>query len=62
MQIEKGGGLKEKYDMINKWTYDRFVEARQQMQPGSTKIIQQWASQAAVQYQDPEFPFAALHG
>jgi len=61
-QIEKGYGAKEKYEMINKWTFDRFVEARQQMQPISTKIIQQWASQAALQYQGPDFSFTASHG
>lgn len=40
-QIEKGSGIKEKFDQINKWTFDRFVEARRQMQPVSTRIIQQ---------------------
>lgn len=33
VQIEQGGGVKEKFNMIQKWTFDRFVEARQQMQP-----------------------------
>lgn len=60
-EIEKGAGIKEKFNMINKWTYDRFVEARQQMQPVSTISIQQWTSQAAVQFQGPEFSFTASH-
>ncbi|XP_071639392.1 uncharacterized protein [Temnothorax longispinosus] len=60
-QIEKGSGVKEKFDLINKWTFDRFVEARQQMQPVSTRMIQQWASQAALQYQGPDFLFTASH-
>lgn len=31
------------------------------MQPVSTRIIQQWASQAALQHQGPEFSFTASH-
>lgn len=58
-QIEQGGGKKEKYFMINKWTYDRFVEARDLMRPVSTRILQQWATQAATQFQGPHFKFTA---
>jgi len=61
IQIEQGGGVKEKFNMIQKWTFDRFVEARQQMQPILTRTIQQWASQAAIQYQGPEFSFTASY-
>lgn len=50
------------YDMINKWTYDHFCEARQQMQPVTTRMLQQWASQAAIQYEESGFSFVASLG
>lgn len=46
------GGVKECYDKINKWTYDRFYESRVNKQPVSTRMIQQWASVAAMQFEN----------
>ncbi|XP_067214157.1 uncharacterized protein [Linepithema humile] len=54
-KIEQGGGVKEKYEAINKWTIDRFCEAREQKKPVITRMLQQWASQAAVQFESLNF-------
>jgi len=54
-EIEQGGGIKEKYEAINKWTIDRFREAREQKKPVTTRMLQQWASQAAVQFEGLNF-------
>lgn len=54
-EIEQGGGIKEKYEAINKWTIDRFHEAREQKKPVTTRMLQQWASQAAAQFKNLNF-------
>ncbi|GFY20562.1 HTH CENPB-type domain-containing protein [Trichonephila clavipes] len=53
-QIRRGGSTKYKYT-IDKWTHDRFVEARQSNQQVTTRNLQQWALAAASQFPDLEF-------
>ncbi|GFX83605.1 HTH CENPB-type domain-containing protein [Trichonephila clavipes] len=53
-QIRRGGSTKDKYT-IDKWTHDRFVEARQYNQQVTTRNLQQWALAAASQFPDLEF-------
>ncbi|KAL6254731.1 hypothetical protein P5V15_014052 [Pogonomyrmex californicus] len=48
-EIEKGGDIMEKFDIINK-EKKQFV---------TTRILQQWASAAAVQYRSQHFNFTA---
>lgn len=59
--IEKGGTNRNKYAAINKWTYDRFVEARERAQHVTTTTLQRWAMGAAMQYisGDSDFNFTA---
>ncbi|GFW40918.1 HTH CENPB-type domain-containing protein [Trichonephila clavipes] len=54
-QIRRGGSTKDKYTTIDKWTHDRFVEARQSNQQVTTRNLQQWALAAASQFPDLEF-------
>ncbi|KMQ88678.1 pogo transposable element with krab domain [Lasius niger] len=54
-EIERGGGNKEKYEMINKWTLDRFRKARTEKKPVTTRMLREWASQAAVQFENFQF-------
>ncbi|GFV02773.1 HTH CENPB-type domain-containing protein [Trichonephila clavipes] len=54
-QIRRGGSTKDKYTTIDKWTHDRFVEARQSNQQVTTRNLQQWALAAACQFPDLEF-------
>ena len=61
-EIESGGGVMEKHNIINKWTLDRFYEARQQKLPVTTRMLQQWATQAAMQFEGENFSFSASHG
>lgn len=53
--IKKGGNTFDKYAIIDSWTYDRFVEARQNYQQVTTKNLQQWALSAARQFRNFEF-------
>ncbi|GFV37283.1 HTH CENPB-type domain-containing protein, partial [Trichonephila clavipes] len=53
----RGGSTKDKYTTIDKWTHDRFVEARQSNQQVTTRNLQQWALAAASQF--PGFEFKA---
>lgn len=53
--IKKGGNKFDKYTIIDSWTYDRFVEARQNYQQVTTKNLQQWALSAVGQFGDFEF-------
>lgn len=55
--IKKGGTAYDKYSIIDSWTYDRFVEARQHYQQVTTRNLQQWALAAANQF--PNFDFKA---
>ncbi|GFT04461.1 HTH CENPB-type domain-containing protein [Trichonephila clavipes] len=54
-QIRRGGSTKDKYTTIDKWTHDRFVEARQSNQQVTTRNLQQWDLAAASQFPDLEF-------
>lgn len=55
--VKKGRNTFDKYSIIDSWTYDRFVEARQNYQQVTTRNLQQWALAAAGQY--PDFAFKA---
>ncbi|KMQ86730.1 tigger transposable element-derived protein 6-like protein [Lasius niger] len=58
--IEKGGTNWNKYATIDKWTFDRFIEARRHNEHVTTRILQQWAASAALQYTtDTDFKFSA---
>lgn len=59
--IEKGGTNRDKYAAIDKWTYDRFVEARERAEHVTTTTLQRWAMGAAMQYisGDRDFKFTA---
>lgn len=54
-QIKSGGSKFDKYCIVDSWTYDRFVEARQNFHQITTRNLQQWALAAASQFQDFEF-------
>lgn len=53
--IKNGGTRKDKYNTIDSWTYDRFVEARCCNQQITTRNLQQWALAAASQFPELEF-------
>lgn len=53
--IEKGGNVSDKYSIIDTWTYDCFIEARQNNQQVTTRNLQQWALTAAAQFADLRF-------
>lgn len=55
--IKKGGTLFDKYAVIDSWTYDRFMEARQGYHQVTTRNLQEWALAAAGQF--PDFAFKA---
>ncbi|KAK9295328.1 hypothetical protein QLX08_010314 [Tetragonisca angustula] len=55
----KGVGVKESFDYINKYTYDRFTETRNDKRPVTTRMLQQWASAAALPFQSNSFHFTA---
>ncbi|GFT57299.1 HTH CENPB-type domain-containing protein [Trichonephila clavipes] len=55
MERARNGSTKDKYTTIDKWTHDRFVEARQSNQQVTTRNLQQWALAAASQFPDLEF-------
>ncbi|KYN27428.1 hypothetical protein ALC57_03184 [Trachymyrmex cornetzi] len=59
IQSHGGGGKKEKYDQINEWTLDRFKEARNEKKPVTTRMLLQWGTQAALQYESEDFHFVA---
>ncbi|GBN35976.1 hypothetical protein AVEN_22431-1 [Araneus ventricosus] len=54
-EIKKGGNLFDKYSILDSWTYDRFVEARENYQQVTTRNLQQWALAAAGQFAEFEF-------
>lgn len=54
-EIKKGGSVFDKYSAIDSWTYDRFVEARDNFQQVTTRNVQQWALAAAAQYENFDF-------
>ncbi|XP_036144190.1 uncharacterized protein LOC118646035 [Monomorium pharaonis] len=53
--IKSGGTVFDKYTIIDSWTYDRFIEARQINQQVTTRNLQQWALAAASQFEDFDF-------
>lgn len=53
--IISGGTTFDKYAIINSWTYDRFIEARQNNQQVTTRNLQQWALAAASQFDNFHF-------
>ncbi|XP_044583973.1 uncharacterized protein LOC123264637 isoform X2 [Cotesia glomerata] len=53
--VEHGGTKFDKYHVIDSWTYDRFVEARQNYQQVTTRNLQQWALAAASQFPNLQF-------
>ena len=57
--IKRGGGFAERCELINKWTFDRFVEARQDKKPVTTRMLKQWAIAGAMQYESTNFRFSA---
>ena len=56
--IIKGGTQYDRSIAIKKWTYDRFIDARKEKNPVTTRNIQEWALQAAQQFRrDSSFFF-----
>jgi len=53
--IKKGGTIIDKYTTIDSWTYDRFTEARENLQQVTTRNLQQWALAAASQFENFNF-------
>jgi len=53
--IKHGGTNIDKYSIINSWTYDRFVEARNNYKQVTTRNLQQWALSAASQFENFSF-------
>lgn len=47
--VEEGATLRDKLSMIDKWTYDRFEEARNNLHNVTTRMLQQWALTASIQ-------------
>lgn len=58
-QIIEGGTIFDKYEAIDQWTYDRFKEARQNLQQVTTRQLQQWSLAGANQYVSNDFIFTA---
>lgn len=54
-QIIHGGTKYDKFHIIDTWTYDRFLEAREGNQQVTTRNLQQWALSAASQFPDLDF-------
>ncbi|GFY79658.1 valine--tRNA ligase [Trichonephila inaurata madagascariensis] len=53
--IIKEGNKFDKYALIDSWTYDRFVDARENFHPVTTRNLQQWALSAAGPKFDKDF-------
>lgn len=53
--IKHGATTIDKYNMIDSWTYDRFVEARANYQQVTTRNLQQWTLIAASQFRNFSF-------
>lgn len=49
--------MQELFEYINKYTYDRFTETRNDKRPVTTRMLQQWASAAALPFQSNSFHF-----
>jgi hypothetical protein len=48
--ISSGGTRRDKCNMINKWTYERFCECRANGDHITSRMLQQWAVAAAFQF------------
>ncbi|XP_026670698.1 uncharacterized protein LOC108626532 isoform X2 [Ceratina calcarata] len=57
--IKSCGTIFDKYALIDSWTYDRFVEARNNYHQVTTRNLQQWALAAAAQFQSESLIFKA---
>ena len=57
--IIKGGTQYDKSKISKDWTYKRFIEAREKKIPVYVKNLQEWAIQAAMQFNDENFTFTA---
>lgn len=57
--VKKDGTNADKLHIIDTWTYDRFVEARQNNNQVTTRYLQQWALAAVNQFQSNSFSFRA---
>lgn len=53
-QILKGGTTNDKYKLINSKVYDQFCECQTRKQLVTTKMLQQWAIEAAKQLPETE--------
>ena len=58
-EIHSGGTRYDKLNTIDKWVYDRFVEARGSNEQVTTRTLQEWGLAAANQYLAPDFQFIA---
>lgn len=59
IDIQNGGTAYEKYYAITKWTIYRFKEAQSRKSHVTTRNLQEWAMQAAMQYISDDFKFTA---
>ncbi|XP_046407402.1 uncharacterized protein LOC124172041 [Ischnura elegans] len=57
--IKSGGTKRDKLEMIDRWVYDRFVEARNMNEPVMTRTLQEWAISLSFQHISQEFEFFA---
>lgn len=55
--IENGGTVYDKYNLISKCTYERFVESRKLGKPVYTRTLKVWAMQTAMQFLSDDFYF-----
>ena len=54
-QIVNGGTKSDKAHAIQKWTYNRFKEARLEKKPIQTRNSQEWVLQATMQFRNYKF-------
>ena len=57
--VEQNGSARDKYRAISEWTYGLFSEARAVKQQVTTRMLRQWALQAANQFWANNTNFAA---
>ncbi|CAL8086093.1 unnamed protein product [Orchesella dallaii] len=60
--VKAGGTRYEKLKHINKYTWERFQEARKGLQSVKDRHLQAWAVQALQSFRDSSFMFSASHG
>ncbi|KAL1493936.1 hypothetical protein ABEB36_009616 [Hypothenemus hampei] len=59
VDIQKGGTRMDKLHTIDTETFERFIEARQNLEQVTTRTLQQWALASAFPYINDEFQFEA---